>query len=128
MTLKMRKGDRFYKIIEARTFSAERKRFISKIDNNGKITVLTYIFSDTDIRKDGTINRENKRMMLLIEKIDEKDFKFIVDSNYKFYPQFQILWEKDYSDKSLEEALNLMDKDNIIDTDVPIKNIIRDIN
>jgi len=127
MTIKIRKGDRFYKIIEARTFSTERKRFISKIDENGKVTILTYIFSDDDIKADGTIEKENKRMMLLVGEIDEKDFNFVMDTNYKIYPQFQILWEKDYSDKSLEEALNLMNKDDIIDTDVPIKDIIKDI-
>ena len=49
MTLKLNKGDRLYKIIEAKTFDSERKRFISKIDKNGKVTILTYIFSTCSV-------------------------------------------------------------------------------
>ena len=125
MTLKLKKGDRFYKIIEARTFSAERKRVISKIDKNGKITVLTYIFNDEDLREDGTVAIENKRMSLLVNDIEQ--FKFFMDTNYKVYPQFRILWEKDYSNKSLEEAIELMNIDNILATDIPIRDLIREI-
>jgi hypothetical protein len=128
MTIKLNKGDRLYKIIEAKTFNSERKRFISKIDNNGKITVLTYIFSEDDIKEDGTIEKENKRMMLLIEKVEREQFKDIIDINYKVYPQFQILWEKDYGDKSLEEAIELMNIDGLISTDAPIKDIIKEMN
>jgi hypothetical protein len=127
MTIKLNKGDRLYKIIEAKTFDSERKRFISKIDNNGKITVLTYIFSEDDIKEDGTIEKENKRMMLLIEKVEIGQFKSIIDINYKVYPQFQILWEKDYGDKNLEEAIELMNIDGLINTDVPIKDIIKEM-
>ena len=127
MTLKLKKGDRFYKIIEARTFSAERKRVISKIDKNGKITVLTYIFSDEDLREDGTVAIENKRMSILVNDIDKEQFKFFMDMNYKIYPQFRILWEKDYSNKSLEEAIELMNIDNILATDIPIRDLIREI-
>lgn len=127
MTLKLNKGDRIYKIIDAGTFSNERKRFISKIDKNGKITILTYIFSTDDIKEDGTVQKENKRMMLLIREIEEKQFSFVIDTNYRIYPQFKILWEKDYSDKSLEEAIELMNIDGHIKTDAALKDIITEI-
>lgn len=127
MTLKLNKGDRLYKIIEARTFNSERKRFISKIDENGKITILTYIFNDDDIKEDGTIEKENKRMMLLINEIEKEQFNFLIDTNYKIYPQFQILWKKDYSDKTLEEAIESMNIEGIISTNAPIKDIINEI-
>lgn len=127
MTLQLNKEDRIYKIIEAKTFGSERKKIISKIDKNGKVTVLTYIFSTDDIRKDGTIEHENKRMMLLIKEIDEKQFKDVVNLNFVVYPQFQILWEKDYSDKSLEDAFDLMSMENIISADAPIEDIINEV-
>ena len=127
MTLQLNKEDRIYKIIETKTFGSERKKFISKIDKNGKVTVLTYIFSAEDIREDGTIEHENKRMMLLIKEIDKKQFKDIVNLNYMVYPQFQILWEKDYSNNSLEEAIDLMSKENIISADAPIEEIIKGV-
>lgn len=127
MTIQLNKGDRIYKIIEARTFNGERKRFISKIDKNGKITILTYIFSDDDIKEDRTIEKENKRMMLLIKEIDGEQFKDVIDIHYKIYPQFQILWEKDYSDKSLEESIELMNIEGTISTDTPIKDIIKEM-
>lgn len=127
MTLQLNKEDRIYKIIETKTFGSERKKIISKIDKNGKVTVLTYIFSAEDIREDGTIEHENKRMMLLIKEIDEKQFKDVVNLNYIVYPQFQILWEKDYSNKSLEDALDLMSMENIIISDAPIEDIIKEV-
>lgn len=127
MTLKLKRGDRFYRIIEARTFSTERKRFISKIDQNGKVTIFTYIFSEDDIKEDGTIEKENKRMALLIEEIDEKDFDFVMSTNYDIYPHFKILWEKDYRDKNLKEAIELMGKDNILSTDIPIEDLVKAI-
>ena len=125
MTIQLNKEDRIYKIIETKTFGSERKRFISKIDKNGKVTVLTYIFSTDDIKEDGTIENENKRMMLLVKEIDEKQFGDVINANYEIYPQFQILWERDYRDKSLEDAIELMNIENIISTDVPIKDIIK---
>lgn len=127
MTLKLNEGDRLYKIIEAKTFGSERKSFISKIDKNGTITILTYIFSVEDIKEDGTIKKENKRMMLLIDKVEKEQFKGVIDINYKIYPQFQILWEKDYGDKSLAEAIELMNTEGIISTDVSIKDIIKEV-
>lgn len=106
MTLEIKEGDKIYKIIEARTFGGNRKNFISKIDKNGKITVLTYTFSEEDIKEDGTIS--NKLMMLLINDIDEYQFRQIIDLNRKTYPGFEILCEKDYSDKSLEDTIELI--------------------
>lgn len=125
MTLELNKGDRIYKIIEARTFSNNRKMFISKIDKDNKITVLTYTFSEDDVKKDGTI--ANKEMMLLIKEIDEDQFKFVIDSNYRIYPEFKILCEKNYSDKSLEDAIELMNLENSIVADAPIRTIIEEI-
>jgi len=58
------------------------------------VTVLTYIFSAEDIREDGTIEHENKRMMLLIKEIDEKQFKDVVNLNYTVYPQFKYFGKK----------------------------------
>lgn len=104
MTIQLNEGDRLYKIIEAMTFGNERKRFISKIYRNGKITVYTYIFNKEDISEDRTIASENKRMELLIKDIDKDKFKLMMDTNYKIYPDFKIIWEKDYSDKSLEKT------------------------
>jgi hypothetical protein len=46
--------------------------------------------------------------MLLIKKVDDDQFKHIVDLNYQIYPGFKILWEKNYSDRSLEETIELM--------------------
>jgi hypothetical protein len=106
MTLEIKDGDRIYKIIEARTFGSNRKNFISKIDINGKITVLTYTFSEEDVKEDGTIS--DKLMMLLIKDIDEDQFKRVIDLNYKTYPEFEILCEKDYRYKSLEETMELI--------------------
>jgi hypothetical protein len=106
MTLEIKDGDRIYKIIEARTFGSNRKNFISKIDRSGRITVLTYTFSEEDVKEDGTIS--NKLMMMLIKDMDEDQFKSVIDLNYKTYPGFKILREKDYSNKSLEEAVRLM--------------------
>lgn len=106
MALEIKDGDRIYKIIEARTFGSNRKNFISKIDENGKITVLTYMFSEEDVKEDGTIS--DKLMILLINDIDKDQFKRIIDLNYKTYPGFKILSEKDYSDKSLEDTIILI--------------------
>ena len=66
-------------------------------------------------------------MMLLIEKIEREQFKNVIDINYKIYPQFQILWERDYGDKSLEDAIGLMNIEGIISTDIPIKDMIKEI-
>lgn len=112
MTLKLNKGDRIYKIIEARTFDNIRKRFVSKIDKNNKITAFTYTFNDNDLKEDGTV--DNKKMGMLINKMNKDQFKHAIDINYQIYPEFKILWEKDYSDKSLEEAIELMDSENSI--------------
>ena len=106
MTLEIKDGDRIYKIIEARTFGSNRKNFISKIDKNGEITVLTYTFSEEDVKEDGTIS--DKLMMLLINDIDKDQFRQIIDLNYKTYPKFEILCEKDYSNKNLEEVIELI--------------------
>lgn len=106
MTLEIKDGDRIYKIIEARTFGSNRKNFISKIDKNGEITVLTYTFSEEDVKEDGTIS--DKLMMLLINDIDKDQFRQIIDLNYKTYPEFEILCEKDYSNKNLEEVIELI--------------------
>jgi len=106
MTLKLDEGDRIYKIIEARTFGNTRKRIISKMDKSRKITALTYTFNDKDIKEDGTI--DNKEMMMLVKEMDEDRFKQFININYQVYPGFKILWEKNYSDKSLEEATTLM--------------------
>lgn len=125
MTIELKEGDRIYKIIEARTFGNIRKRFISKIDKNNKITILTYTFDMDDIKEDGTI--DNKKMMLLIREIDEEGFKFAVDTNYKIYPGFKILYERNYSNKSLEEAIELMDLDNSIITDVSMRSILEEL-
>ncbi len=127
MTLKLRKGDRLYKIIDGRTFSNEFKRFISKIDEEGKITVLTYIYNIDDVKDDGTIDEENKRMMLLIKEIDKEGFEEVLKINSRVYPRFKIILEKDYSDKSLEEALELMNLEGKIKTDIPLKSIIDEI-
>lgn len=125
MTIELNEGDKIYKIIEARTFGNNRKRFISKIDKNNKITLLTYTFDMDDIKEDGTI--DNKEMMLLIREIDEDQFKFAIDTNYQIYPGFKILYEKNYSDKSLEDAIELMNLECSIITDVPIRTIIEEI-
>lgn len=125
MSLKLKEGDRIYKIIEARTFSNNRKMFISKIDKNNKITILTYTFNEEDVRKDGTI--KNKSMMLLIKEVDNDQFKYVIDMNYQIYPGFKIICEKDYSDKSLEDALELMNSECSIVADVPIRTIIEEI-
>ncbi len=106
MTLEISEEDRIYKIIEARTFGNNRKRFISKIDKNNKITILTYTFNDEDIKEDRTI--DNKQMNLLIKEIDNDQFKFVIDTNYKIYPEFKIIYDKDYTDKTLEEAIELI--------------------
>lgn len=112
MTLKLNEGDRIYKIIEARTFDNNRKRFISKIDKNNKITAFTYTFNDDDLKEDGTV--DNKKMEMLIKNMDEDQFKLAIDINYQIYPGFKILWEKNYSDKNLEETIELMDLENSI--------------
>lgn len=125
MTLELKEGDRLYKIIEAMTFGNNRKIFISKIDKNNKITILTYTFTTDDIKEDGTI--ENKTMMLLIREFDEDQFEFAMDINYRIYPGFKIIYEKDFSDKSLAEAIELLNLDDSIITDVPIKTIIEEI-
>lgn len=127
MTLQLYEGDRIYKIIEGKTFDNEYKRFISKIDKNGKITILTYIFNIKDIKNDRTIENENKRMMLLIKEIDKNQFDHIIELHYQIYPDFEIIFEKDYSDKNLEEALESLNVEGAIQTDVPIKSIIDEI-
>lgn len=127
MTLQLYEGDRIYKIIEGKTFGNEYKRFISKIDKNGKITILTYIFNIKDIKNDRTIENENKRMMLLIKEIDKNQFDHIIELHYQIYPDFEIIFEKDYSDKNLEEALESLNVEGAIQTDVPIKSIIDEI-
>ena len=125
MTIELEEGDRIYKIIEAMTFGNNRKRFIRKIDKNNMITVLTYTFDMDEIKEDGTI--ANKEMMLLIKNVYDDQFKFVVDVNYQAYPEFKILWEQNYSDKSLEEAIELMELESSIVTNVPIKTIIEEI-
>lgn len=125
MTLKLKEGDRIYKIIEARTFDNNRKMFISKIDKNNKITVLTYTFNEEDVKEDRTVG--NKTMMLLIKELEEDQFKHVIDINYKIYPGFKILCEKDYSDKSLEDAIELMNLECSIVADAPIRYIIEEI-
>lgn len=127
MTIQLQKGDRVYKIIEAKTFGTERKRFISKIDQNKKITILTYIFGMDDVKIDRTIDPENKRMVLLIKDITEEQFKHVININYKIYPEFEIILEKDYSDKTLEDAIELMNIEASIRTNVPIKTILDEI-
>jgi hypothetical protein len=122
ITIELNDGDRIYKIIEARTFGNNMKRFISKIDRKNKITVLTYTFNTDDIKKDQTIG--NKQMMLLIKEIDEDKFQSVIDINYQMYPGFAILSEKNYSDKSLEDAIELMNLECSFVTDTPIKTII----
>lgn len=107
MTLELNEGDRIYKIIEARTLDNTRKRIISKIDKNNKITAFTYTFDDRDIKEDGTV--DNKEMGMLIKGMDEDRFKQFMDTNYQVYPGFKILWEKNYSDKSLEDDIELAD-------------------
>jgi hypothetical protein len=106
MTLELKDGDRIYKIIEARTLGNMRKNFVSKIGKNGMITVLTYTFRKEDVKRDGIII--DKSMRLLIKDIDKDQFKHIIDLNYKTYPEFEILCEKDYSDKNLEDAMELI--------------------
>lgn len=106
MTLELTEEDRIYKIIEARTFGNNRKIFISKIDKNNKISILTYTFDEEYIKEDRTI--DNKQMVLLIKEIDKDQFKFVISTNYKIYPGFKILYEKDYNDKSLEDAIELI--------------------
>ena len=125
MTLDLKKGDRIYKIIEASTFGSERKRIISKIDKDGKITVLTYIFGVNDLKEDMTVGNEDKRMMLLIKDIDEQQFRDVINTNYGIYPQFKILLEKDYSDKNLADAIELMNMENIIHG--PIKDFLKEM-
>lgn len=124
MTIKLEEGDRIYKMIDAITFGNERKRILSKIDKNGKITVFTYIFGIEDIKEDGTI--ENKRMAFLLKDLTEEQFRQMMEVNYFVYPEFKVIWEKDYSDKTLKEAIELMNMYNYIHTDVPIKKIIDD--
>ena len=125
ITLKLNDGDRIYKIIEARTFGNNMKRFISKVDKENKVTILTYTFDTDDIKEDGTI--DNKQMMLLITEIDEDKFQSVIDINYEIYPGFEILLEKNYSDKSLEDAIELMNLECSIVTDSPIRTIIEKI-
>jgi hypothetical protein len=125
ITIELNDGDRIYKIIEARTFGNNMKRFISKIDRKNKITVLTYTFNTDDIKKDQTIG--NKQMMLLIKEIDEDKFQSVIDINYQMYPGFAILSEKNYSDKSLEDAIELMNLECSIVTDVPIRTILEEL-
>ncbi len=125
MTINLKEGDRIYKIIEARAFGDTIKRFISKIDEDDNITILTYIFDNDDIKKDGSIR--NKRMSMLIKNVSKDMFKFVIDVNYKIYPEFKILYEKDYSDKSLEDAIELMNLECSIITDVPIRTILEEI-
>lgn len=127
MTLNLNKGDRLYKIIDGRTFSNEFKRFISKIDENGKVTILTYIYNIDDIKDDGTIDPKNKRMMLLIKGTDKEGFEEVININYRIYPKFEIILEKDYSDKPLEDALELMNLEGNIKANVSIKSIIDEI-
>jgi hypothetical protein len=124
MTLKLDKDERIYEVIEVRTFGSNRKMFISKTDNN-RITVLIYKFCEEDVKEDGTIY--NKEMMFLIKEIDYDRFKFVTDTCYKVYPEFKILSEKNYSDKSLEDETELMNLENSIATDVAIRSIIEDI-
>ncbi len=125
MTLEIREGDRLYKIIFAKTNIDQRKVFISKIDKNNKITVLTYTFDLSDIKEDGTV--DNKKMMMLIKEFDDDKFKFIIDTNRKIYPDFKIIYEKNYNDKSLIEAIELMNLEKSIVTDIPINNIIQEL-
>lgn len=125
MTLDLKEGDRMHKVIEARTFGNNRKMFISKIDKNNKITILTYTFDEDDVKKNGTIG--NKQMMLLIKEIDDDQYKHVIGMNYQIYPGFKIIRDSDYSDKSLEEAIDLMNLENSIVADAPIKDIIEDI-
>ncbi len=127
MTLEFEKGDRLFKIIEAKTFSSQMKRIISKIDDKGKITVFTYTFDIEDMEKDGSVPPEKKYMGLLIKDIDIQGFKFMLETNYKVYPNFKILWEEDYSNLSLKDALELMNIKSLIKSDVPIKDLLDSI-
>lgn len=127
MTIQLAKDDRIYKIIEAVTFGKEIKRFISKIDKNNKITVYTYIYSIEDINEDGTIASENKRMGMLLKDIEKDQFDIVIDVNRKVYPGFKIIYEKNYEDKSIDEAVELMNLENSIKADVPIKNVLDEI-
>ena len=128
MTLQLNEGDRIYKIIEAEAFDNIRKRFISKIDKNKKVTILTYIYNIDNIdniKEDMTI--VDKQMMLLIKEIPEEQFKLVVDLNYSIYPEFKIIYEKDYSDKDVADAIEWMNIEGSIATDVPIKTILDEL-
>ncbi len=125
MTIELCDGDRIYKIVEAKTFGNNRKRFISKIDKNNKVTILTYTFDIDDIKDDRTIG--DKKMMLLIKDIDEKDFNNVININYEVYPGFEIQYERYYGDKNLKDAIELMNLECSIVTDAPIKTIIEEI-
>lgn len=50
-------------------------------------------------------------MIMLVKEMDEDRFKQFMDVNYQVYPGFNILWERNYSDKSLEDDTKLIDSE-----------------
>lgn len=110
--LKIFPGERCYKFIEVKTFDSQRKKFLSKIDKNGKITIYTYTYDLNETTQDGRIlNRHNT---MLIGPIPEIEFQTVINVNICVYPEFEILFEKDYSHMTQEEAFKEMTKDDLI--------------
>jgi hypothetical protein len=115
MTLKLEESDRFYKMIEARINDELCKKFVSKIDKDGNVTIYTYIFGREDIRPDGTVS--NKRMGLLIGPIPDIQFYDVIYANKKWYPNFEIIRELDYSNMTQDEAIKkIMNDDTFVVT------------
>lgn len=112
MTLELSPGDRFYKFIEAKTFSTQRKKFLSKIDKNGKVTVYTYTYDMLETTSDGKILERHNAM--LVGPIEEKEFQTVIAVSRSVYPRFEIVFEKDYSHMTQEEAFEEMRKDDLI--------------
>ncbi len=115
MTIELNEDDRLYKIIQAKTGNGEmRKRFMSKIDKNGKITMMTYIYFPEDVGEDDTI--KNKQMRLLIKEIPVDFFYKIIESNRLVYPNFEIEYELDLSHLTLKEAFEKIKESNMFVT------------
>lgn len=112
MTLETFPGDRLFKFIEAKTFDSQRKKFLSKIDKDGKVTVYTYTYDLKDTTPDGRILKRSNRMLVQLKS--ENEFQNVINVNLCIYPGFEILFERDYSDMTVEQALKELFKDDLI--------------
>lgn len=100
--------DRIYKTIDARIGPNKFMRILSKIDKDGNITIEFYNYNREDVCKDdGTI--KNKKDRYITKPISKDRFNNVIDKFSLIYPEFEIIGMTDFSNMTLEEAIEVIE-------------------